>query len=533
MSASHLPRSTGIAEAQHRDLYFYGLYRVLEAGLLALMLFGPARTLIGAPAYPMLGKATAVAYLVASMLLLAWTLRASRLRWPVVVGIATDIAAATLAIHAMPAAASGIALMLVFNVAAASLLLPLRLGLAGGALAGLAMIGEYVWATLAGPASGRPMAEPVMFAVSFLSIAMLSYLLGRQVRESHALAERRGGEVADLAAVNELIIRRMRTGVLLVDGKGTVRLANEAAIALLGHGEGARELSTAAPDLHQRLRAWLAGGPVDDTPLPIGPEQAEVLPRFAKLLAQGDTTLVFLDDSSLVSRRAESMTLATLGRFSAGLAHEIRNPLAAINYATQLLQESDEISTGDQRLLQIIHDQCQRTNGIVESVLGLARREGARGELLDLPRFLQRVVEDYRQVLAPESGTIAITADDDASALVDPRHLQQVLTVLLQNALAHGHLPGDPAEVEIVVHALDGHPVVDVRDRGPGIREELGDKLFRPFFTTSEHGTGLGLYIARELCRANEATLECLPREDGPGTCFRIGLPAANSLMPD
>src|SRR5690606_36968342 len=160
-------------------------------------------------------------------------------------------------------------------------------------------------------ASGRPMAEPVMFAVSFLSIAMLSYLLGRQVRESHALAERRGGEVADLAAVNELIIRRMRTGVLLVDGKGTVRLANEAAIALLGHGDGARELSTAAPDLHQRLRAWLAGGPVDDTPLPIGPEQAEVLPRFAKLLAQGDTTLVFLDDSSLVSRRAESMTLAT------------------------------------------------------------------------------------------------------------------------------------------------------------------------------------------------------------------------------
>ena len=106
MSASNLPPSIGIAEAQHRDLYFYGLYRVLEAGLLALMLFGPARTLIGAPAYPLMGKATAVAYLVASMLLLAWTLRASRLRWPVVVGIATDIAAATLAIHAMPAAIS-------------------------------------------------------------------------------------------------------------------------------------------------------------------------------------------------------------------------------------------------------------------------------------------------------------------------------------------------------------------------------------------------------------------------------------------
>jgi len=521
----------GIAEAQHHDLYFYGLYRVLEAGLLSLMLFGPARTLIGAPAYPLLGKATAIAYLVAAVVLLAWTLRASRLRWPALVGVVVDIVAATLAIHALPAAASGIALMLVFNVAAAALLLPLRLGLAGGALAGVAMIGEFVWARLSGPALGRPMAEPVMFAVSFLSIAMLSYLLGRQIRESQALAERRGGQVADLAAINELIIRRMRTGVLVVDGKGTVRLANEAAMGLLGELDPARDLATSAPALHQRLRAWLAGEVAEDAPLQLGPDQAEVLPRFAKLLAHGDTTLVFLDDSALVSRRAESMTLATLGRFSAGLAHEIRNPLAAINYATQLLQESDEISTADQRLLQIIHDQCQRTNGIVESVLGLARRESARAELIDLPLFLQRVVADFRHVLPPESGTITVHADDE-SALVDPRHLQQVVTVLLQNALAHGHLPGDPALVEIRVHAVDGRPVVDVCDRGPGIREEVRDRLFRPFFTTSEEGTGLGLYIARELCRANEATLECLAREDGPGTCFRIGLPAANSLLP-
>jgi len=529
-----MPASTGIAKAQHRDLYFYGLYRVLEAGLLALMLFGPGRTLIGDPASPVLGKATAVAYLLVSIALLAWTLRASRLRWPAVAGIVVDIAAATLAIHALPAAASGIALMLVFNVAAASLLLPLRFGLAGGALAGLSMVGEFVWATLAGSTSGRPVAEPVMFAVSFLSIAMLSYLLGRQVRESQALAERRGGEVADLAAVNELIIRRMRTGVLLVDANGTVRLANEAAIALLGdsNGDRARDLATLAPVLQQRLRSWLAGAPAEDTPLLIGPEQTEVLPRFAKLLAHGDTTLVFLDDSALVSRRAESMTLATLGRFSAGLAHEIRNPLAAINYATQLLQESGDIGTADQHLLQIIHHQCQRTNGIVENVLGLARRERARGEMLDLPEFLERVVEDFRQVLPPESGTITVTARGDVSALVDPRHLQQVLTALLQNALTHGHLPGDPALVDIVVHSVDGRPVVDVCDRGPGVRTEVGDRLFRPFFTTSEHGTGLGLYIARELCRANEATLECLRRDDGPGTCFRVVLPAANSLMP-
>ena len=138
----------------------------MEAGLLALMLFGPGRTLIGAPAYPILGMATAVAYLVASVLLLAWTLRASRLRWPALAGIVVDIAAATLAIHALPAAASGIALMLVFNVAAASLLLPLRFGLAGGALAGLSMVGEFVWTTLAGPSTGRPVADLVHYLLN-------------------------------------------------------------------------------------------------------------------------------------------------------------------------------------------------------------------------------------------------------------------------------------------------------------------------------------------------------------------------------
>ena len=225
----------GIAAAQYRDLYFYSLYRVLEAGLLVLILFGPIRELVPEPAHPFLGKATALSYLVLSPVLLYWALRRVALRWQVLVGILVDVSVAMLAIHALPAAASGVALMLVFNVGATAMLLPLRYGLAGGALAGAAMIAEYVWTYLSPDQfNDRPMAEPLMFAVSFLSIAMLCYLLGRQLRESQALAERRGGELADLAVVNELIIRRMRTGVLLVDGDGRIRLANEAALLQLG-----------------------------------------------------------------------------------------------------------------------------------------------------------------------------------------------------------------------------------------------------------------------------------------------------------
>ncbi len=527
-----MPTTTpGIAEAQYRDLYFYSLYRVLEAGLLALLLFGPVRELVPPPAHPVLAKATSAAYLLASAALLYWGLRQRGLRWQVAVGMLVDVVAGTLAIHALPPAASGIALMLVFNVAATALLLPLRYGLAAGAVAGAAMIGEYIWSSLLVRGFDRPLAEPLMFAVSFLSIAMLSYLLGRQIRETQALAERRGGELADLAAINELIIRRMRTGVLLVDGDGEIRLANEAALLAVGDIGRDRHLAQVAPPLAERLREWRRTGHSEDTPLRLGGEHREVLPRFARLLGHGESVLVFLDDTSLVSRRAESLTLSTLGRFSASLAHEIRNPLAAINYATQLLQESEEIGEADQRLLQIIHAQCQRTNGIVESVLGLARRERASAEHLDLAEFARRVVEDFRQVLPAESGRIEVTGNPQVPALVDPRHLQQVLTVLLQNALTHGHYPGDPAEVVLDVHLAAGRPTLDVRDQGPGIPQELRDRLFRPFFTTSEHGTGLGLYIARELCRANEATLDYVDLAEGT-SCFRIVLPEPRAMLP-
>jgi two-component system sensor histidine kinase PilS (NtrC family) len=226
------------------------------------------------------------------------------------------------------------------------------------------------------------------------------------------------------------------------------------------------------------------------------------------------------------------MTLATLGRFSASLAHEIRNPLAAISYATQLLQESTRIDDADARLLEIIHQQCMRTNGIVESVLGLARRERANPEHVDLVQFTRRFVDDYQQMLPPESGKLQASGGAAAvAALVDPRHLQQVLTVLVANALHYGRLPGDPARVTLRVQPSPTAPQIDVVDRGPGIPDAVASQLFRPFYTTSEHGTGLGLYIARELCHANGATLEFVAVPGG-GSCFRLTLPGPHALMP-
>ena len=529
-----------IESVPRRELYFFALYRVLEAGILAALLFSPLGEVLGEPRHPDLGTAVAIAYLVLALVLFFVGRSVQWLVWIVFSSVCIDILVAALITHALPNATAGVAMMLLFNVSAAALLLPsTRMALVVAVMAIAALFGEYLVTLFHDQGASRSLAEVIMFAVSYLALAYLAHQAGQKARHSQALAEKRGEEVANLFEVNELIIRRMRTGVLVVDADNHIKLANEAASLLLGEGgdgQGADgqgvSLLHAAPELARRLQRWRNGWQTDETPMQFTPDQPEVQPRFARLLADSETSLIFLDDATVVSRRAESLTLAALGRFSASLAHEIRNPLAAINYAVQLLEESQHVNDGDRRLLQIIHQQCQRTNGIVESVLGLARRERATPEHVDLNTFVRRFVDDYQQTLSIETDTLeTIIGAKPVPALVDPRHLQQVVTVLVQNALNYGRLPGESARIRVRVFNAEGRPTLDVMDRGPGIPDAVAAQLFRPFFTTSEHGTGLGLYIARELCRANQATLEYVPVPGG-GACFRVTLPGPHALLP-
>ena len=527
-----------IESAPGREFYFFSLYRVLEAGILAGLMFSPLSGVLGEVRAPVLSTVVTGFYLLFS---LAMMLLGRQQRWMVpllLLGVGVDILIASLATYAVPQATAGIAMLLLFNVAAAALLLPMRLGFAVAAAAPAVMIIEFLIEVFAKQATDRPVAEVIMFAVSYAAVGLLASQAGQRARASLALADQRGMEVANLFEVNELIIRRMRTGVLVVDADNRIKLANEAASLIIGDGSDGEHNSTGihlpqvAPDLARRLDRWRNGWQNDETPLQLSPDQPEVQPRFARLLAGSDLSLVFLDDASVVSRRAESLTLTALGRFSASLAHEIRNPLAAINYAVQLLEESTSIIDGDRRLLQIIHQQCQRTNGIVESVLGLARRERATPENIDLNSYVRRFVAEYQQNMSIETDSLeTVIGSKPVQGLMDQRHLQQVLTVLVQNALYYGRLPGESARVRLRVFQVDQRPMIDVLDRGPGIPEGVAAQLFRPFYTTSEHGTGLGLYIARELCRANQATLEFVAVPGG-GSCFRLTLPGPHTLLP-
>lgn len=526
-----------------RELHVFALYRVLEGGLFVFMAYSPlAWTMLEGLRTPWLAHVAAPAYLALALALLALG-RSPRpsLHVQVGLGLGVDIVAIGIAIHTLAGLETAAALLLVINIGAGALLMPLRSALVFAVVAALVVAGSYAYglmpeATQSPP--GRPLAEMVMFAAIYLAITVFCNLIGTRTRQAEALAHRRGEDVTSLADINELILRRMRTGVLVADANHVIRVANEAAWAALGHPPaGERALGTLAPELSRRLWHWRNLREDEDhngnETVALVADGPEVIPYFTRLkLAGEELFLCFLDDTSLLSRRAEELTLRTLGRLSASIAHEIRNPLAAISHASQLVEESEGLSDADRRLLEIVQGQCTRLNGIINNVLGLARRERCRPERIDLVHWTREFVDEYSAAHAHTG--VRLEARTELRRLevqVDPQQLHQIASTLVSNAIAYGHLPGETPRVAMLTRVdASGAPLLEVVDRGPGIPDGAAQRLFEPFYTTSPHGTGLGLYVASELCAANQCSLvyASLP---GGGSCFRIVLPHRTSLL--
>jgi two-component system sensor histidine kinase PilS (NtrC family) len=522
------------AGPQHRELYFFALFRVLEAGILGIVAFTPLGATMAVIREPLLMQAVALSYFFGALFLLSISQNDDfTLRRQTAIGLVLDLGVWGVALLAMDGGESGLAMFMIFNLGAGALILTPMASIGFAICAALILLGEYFFNRLIVDATPRTAAEATMFSVTYVGTALLCQQLRRQMSASEALASKRGEELANLSELNELVIRRMRTGVLVVDGSHRIRLSNESAWALLGSGTyQRRDLMEVSPALHQCLWEWRQGRSEAPPAMTFFEGGAEVLPRFVSLSLTDKLFLIFLDDSRVYSGRAEELTLFTLGRLSASIAHEIRNPLAAISYSAQLLEESSDVRDADRRLLEIIHSQCTRMNGIVQNILGLARQERSQTESVELVAFTRTFVQDYRDSHPLE--TDVLKAVDDGHrvvALVDPQHLHQVLTVLVHNALTYGRTPGNPAQVTVAVRrdGPNGSPIVEVIDRGPGIPPRVVEQIFTAFFSTSDHGTGLGLYIARQLCEANQSVLSFEPVPLG-GSCFRIQLPSSQAL---
>lgn len=515
-----------------RVLGTLNLFRLFVAVLLLGLFFASGDPRFFGERYPALFSATAAGYLVFSIV----SGLAIRQRWvtaepQILVQIAADILAIVILMHASGGIASGLGGLLVVFVGAGSLLLPLHVPAFFAALATLAVLGEQFFSQMAGVSDTSNYSAAGVLGAIIFAISLAARPLARRIQFSEALARQRGVDLANLSELNEYIVQHLRESIVVVDADDRIRLINGSAAQLLGAPADCRgiELADASIDLAEHVAGWRkrqAAPRHAEFSMVAADGSARIQVHLAPL-GKGDERhgpiLVFLEDASLMDERVQQSKLASLGRLSASIAHEIRNPVGAMSHAGQLLAESSALSAEDLRLTEIIRTHAERVSHIIDNVLRLSRRESSRPERFELAPWLRDFAEEFTCTLELQEGELSVAnATENLEIRMDPSHLRQVLWNLCDNAVKYASETGG-IMVELAAGQTQrtGQPYLEVLDHGHGVDPQTVDKIFEPFFTDRSGGTGLGLYISRELCELNRATLVFQPRETG-GSIFRI-----------
>lgn len=502
-----------------RSLRFFCAYRLVIAGLLLISVVRYGDLISIGRQNLKLYLTVGEFYLAAAAIFLVLTFR-SRARFTLLLTIQVlcDILCLTLMLHASGGQVSGMAGLVLIVIAGAGLVGQGRMTLFYAATASLAMLVEQTLQTLRFGAEIGEFFRTGLVCAGFFGIGITARLLARRVLENEQLAQARGRALDKQLAVNDRIIADMADGVLVVEPSGRVRQANHAAQRMLGTQVGQGNLRDWSGYLYQRIALHQAGGGelIDSVRLDNG--QAVRL-RLKQGATVGDDAIVYVEDVERIKRQAQQLKLAALGRLTANLAHEVRNPLAAISHAAELLAE-DEADPQRLRLATIIASNAERLNRLVGEVLEIGRRDRAVREEIDWNVFV-RTFMDELVLHDPGAAERVVVFGENARLFFDRGHLYRVLWNLLLNALRHAS--GARGAIRMSLHlAALGVAEIDVIDDGPGIDEELAEQVFEPFYTSHGSGTGLGLFMARELCEANGANLHLVRRTKAEGAHFRI-----------
>ena len=458
-----------------------------------------------------------------------------RARWPTLVAQAVaqgviDIAAISAIIYSNGATGTGFAALLILPIGATALIVPTRLSLGLAATAAIALLTGQLLAEWLGDATSSDFTNSGLIGALIFAVTLGVGPLAKRLRESEDIIRQRDFDIANLAELNDFIVQHLRESILVVDENDRIRLINESAGQLL-KGEtvaGGTLLGEISPRLLYLLDSWRRSRYEWQTgtmSLVAAGGASVVQPHFVSLDPESrGPTLIFLEDTSLIAERLQQSKLAALGRLSASIAHEVRNPVGAMSHAAQLLRESPSLTPQEQRLTQIITSNGERVSQIINNILQLSRREAIHQERIDLSLWLRDFAGEFRQTL--QLGGDALLLDIPAQPLqvrVDASHLHQVVWNLCENGLRHGQRRDAPAPIELRCGriAATSRPYLEIADRGPGIGSADSERIFEPFFTTGQGGTGLGLFIARELAQANGSIL-LYERREGGGSIFRL-----------
>ena len=515
-----------------RVLITLNVFRLLVAALLLGLYFMGGEPRIFGDRYPIPFAASATVYLLFAIIF-ATSLRQRWARASVQAAtqMLVDIILVVALMHTSGGISSGLGGLLIVFVGAGSLVLPGQIPTIVGAMATFAILGEQVFAQFTGASAGVNYPAAGVLSAIIFSMTLAVRPLARRIQESEALARQRGVDLQNLSELNEYIVQHLRESIIVVDAQNQIRLNNASAASLLGTTELYRSLplAEASEPLADYVRRWRIDHALSSHPeftLVNEGNSARITAHLAPLGKGGDRDgplLIFLEDASIFNARVQQSKLASLGRLSASIAHEIRNPVGAMSHAAQLLGEADSLTQDDKRLTDIIKTHSSRVSHIIDNVLQLSRRESGAPERFLIRPWLEDFAHEFTRTLELQEGELAVEdVPDDLEVRMDKSHLRQVLWNLCDNAVKYASETGG---ILVELHAgrveTQGRPYLEVRDHGLGVDPATAEQIFEPFFTARSGGTGLGLYISRELCELNRATLLYLDRTGG-GSIFRI-----------
>ncbi len=514
INAPPRPASSGFYSSHWRSLDYFNLYRLVIAAILAIASLFVARDWPVGAEDPLFFRIAAFIYLVSSALFLM----AIRSRWPsfpvqLSLHIFTDTILITAMTNASGGVSSGLSLLLLVSLASAGLVGQGRLALMYASMAAIAMLGMHTLRVLNWQAQPQEYLQTGLLSLSYFAVAWLAHILTRRamVLEQEAAAKAR--ELALLNRIHALAAGDSVNGIIAFNHKGQITYCNAQASIMLGKGPG-QSRPESVRGLFEQISQMPGQAGEIETDLP----GARVRLRFLPVEDSGHTVLL-MEDVSRAEKLAQQIKLASLGRLTLNIAHEIRNPLSAISHAAQLLDEDSSGSNG--RLTGIIRNNVRRLDQMVQDILTLNRRDRQERANLKTGGFIRTWIREWQQAEEIPENAVIVDMKNDAIICFAAEHLRQILWNLTRNAWRHSQKR--PGSLRFALRDNGNELALEISDDGDGISAENQPHLFEPFFTTDAQGTGLGLFIARELAESNGARLEFAGNQ--PGACFRLSIP--------
>ena len=501
-------------------LLIYNIYRLVNIVLLFGLFWVDAYNHVNAMYY----CGALLLYLIFGLIFLyIWYVRALEFKQQVLWSGTVDTIVMVLFIYAIGYMQSGLGILLNALIAMLSILMPGRLAIFFAAVASCMLLGisifQYDYESHQGL---NTLFSTGIYGAGFFATALTALYLANWVRMSENLAKDRGQELENMQRLNEYIIGRLQYGVIYVDADLRIQVINKAArqFFTLGMNKACLTLRELSVPLHQKYMQFLANkkqrGLSARTILENPYLQVHFFPTSR---VEQPAVLIILDDMVVISQRVQQLKLASLGQFSASIAHELRNPLGIISHAVQLMGDGGHLNDEDSRLNQLIINNCNRMNSVIQNVLQVSRRQLAKPESVELTSFLKQFKHEFCLINQCEI-ILSIPQNKPKTMVFDKIQLEQVLVILCDNAMQHGRNEKGGVCITISVKHEGPSFTLQLCDTGPGVPVALRNDIFEPFFSTVRTGNGMGLFIAKDLCEINQTRLDLIEAEFG--CCFSI-----------